>query len=272
MTVYRRTILQSATCIALAMMIGLGVVSPVRATVVRFQTSSGNVDVRLYNALTPNSITNFMNYVTSNRYDGTFIHRVPQNPPPPKLFNTYGPGGYLIYLLGPETQVFIDGRLDVYKPETWKDYLDIESGRMSPAEMVSKYQINSAFLYIKGQNGAGDSLAMRLSKDSGWALCYFDDNYALFVRKAVETAGYIQKHEYQYVSPFDLNKLNTVTDASQALRIEQEVKKALETSDGSARAHVIAATHAQNTGDTASAEAEMGAARRKNPSIRTGTR
>jgi peptidyl-prolyl cis-trans isomerase A (cyclophilin A) len=88
MTACQRTILQCATCVALATMIGLGVVSPVRATVVRFQTSSGNVDVRLYNALTPNSITNFMNYVTSNRYDGTFIHRVPQNPQPPN-----GPGG-----------------------------------------------------------------------------------------------------------------------------------------------------------------------------------
>lgn len=48
------------------------------ATIVRFQTSSGNVDVRLYNAATPISVTNFLNYVTSNRYNGTFIHRVPQ--------------------------------------------------------------------------------------------------------------------------------------------------------------------------------------------------
>lgn len=48
------------------------------ATIVRFQTSSGDVDVRLYNAATPLSVTNFLNYVTSNRYNGTFIHRVPQ--------------------------------------------------------------------------------------------------------------------------------------------------------------------------------------------------
>jgi peptidyl-prolyl cis-trans isomerase A (cyclophilin A) len=78
MTVCRRTILQCATCVALATMIGFGAIAPARATVVRFQTSSGNVDVRLNDALTPNSITNFTNYVTSNRYDGTFIHRVPQ--------------------------------------------------------------------------------------------------------------------------------------------------------------------------------------------------
>jgi cyclophilin family peptidyl-prolyl cis-trans isomerase len=45
------------------------------ATVVRFETSLGNVDVRLYNAATPLNVANFLNYVTSDRYDGTFIHR-----------------------------------------------------------------------------------------------------------------------------------------------------------------------------------------------------
>jgi peptidyl-prolyl cis-trans isomerase A (cyclophilin A) len=51
-----------------------------QASIVRFQTSVGNIDVRLYNSATPISVNNFLNYVTSNRYSGTFIHRVPQRP------------------------------------------------------------------------------------------------------------------------------------------------------------------------------------------------
>lgn len=50
-----------------------------QATVIRFQTSSGNIDVRLFDQATPLSVQNFLNYVTTDRYDGTFIHRVPQS-------------------------------------------------------------------------------------------------------------------------------------------------------------------------------------------------
>jgi len=190
------------------------------------------------------------------------------NPPPPRLFNTYGPGGYLIYRLGPQTKVFIDGRLDVYTPDVWRDYLDTESGRLSTDELTKKYDINSAFLYIKGANGTGDSLAARLSRSPDWALCYFDDNYALFVRKTPETASFQDKHAYRFVSPFDLGKLNpgSVADMN---RLEQEIKRALETSQGCARAHIIAAVHARNAGDEAAAEKQMEEARKKNPSVRT---
>jgi peptidyl-prolyl cis-trans isomerase A (cyclophilin A) len=45
------------------------------ATVVRFTTSLGNIDVRLYDTATPLNVANLLNYINSNRYDGTFIHR-----------------------------------------------------------------------------------------------------------------------------------------------------------------------------------------------------
>lgn len=45
------------------------------ATVVRYATSLGVVDVRLYDTATPLTVANFLNYSTSNRYNGSFIHR-----------------------------------------------------------------------------------------------------------------------------------------------------------------------------------------------------
>ncbi|HEY3392756.1 MAG TPA: peptidylprolyl isomerase [Lacipirellulaceae bacterium] len=48
-----------------------------QATIARFQTSLGNIDVRLYNSATPLTVANFLAYASANRYDGTFIHRSP---------------------------------------------------------------------------------------------------------------------------------------------------------------------------------------------------
>jgi cyclophilin family peptidyl-prolyl cis-trans isomerase len=70
--------------------------SQASATVVRFQTSLGDIDVQLYDAATPISVDNFLNYVTSNRYDGTFIHRVPQLPGGGSSDFVVQGGGYLL--------------------------------------------------------------------------------------------------------------------------------------------------------------------------------
>jgi peptidyl-prolyl cis-trans isomerase A (cyclophilin A) len=58
--------------------LSLTAASMAHGTIVRFTTSLGIVDVRLYDSLTPNSVANFLNYVETDRYEGTFIHRVPQ--------------------------------------------------------------------------------------------------------------------------------------------------------------------------------------------------
>ena len=46
------------------------------ATIVEFQTSHGNFQVNLHDQATPKTVENFLKYVTDDRYDDTFIHRV----------------------------------------------------------------------------------------------------------------------------------------------------------------------------------------------------
>jgi cyclophilin family peptidyl-prolyl cis-trans isomerase len=63
----------AAAALSWAMFVG----GAAQATIVRFQTSVGNIDVRLYDSATPLTVANFLGYANDNRYDGTFIHRSP---------------------------------------------------------------------------------------------------------------------------------------------------------------------------------------------------
>jgi len=67
------------SCAAGALAVLLLVVNVAIATNVRFETSVGNIDVSLHNTVTPLSVANFLNYANSNRYNNTFVHRVPQS-------------------------------------------------------------------------------------------------------------------------------------------------------------------------------------------------
>ncbi len=52
---------------------------------VEFQTVLGNFQVGLSDTVAPVTVSNFLNYVTSNRYDGSFFHRQADNSPTEKF-------------------------------------------------------------------------------------------------------------------------------------------------------------------------------------------
>ncbi|MEM8946833.1 MAG: peptidylprolyl isomerase [Planctomycetota bacterium] len=60
---------------ALCTLLGFGLLPQASATIVRYDTSLGTIDVRLYDSATPQSVANFLSYVDTDRWDGTFIHR-----------------------------------------------------------------------------------------------------------------------------------------------------------------------------------------------------
>jgi peptidyl-prolyl cis-trans isomerase A (cyclophilin A) len=49
--------------------------SSASATVVRFETSLGNFDLRLFDAAMPRTVANFLHYVQTSKYNGTAVHR-----------------------------------------------------------------------------------------------------------------------------------------------------------------------------------------------------
>jgi hypothetical protein len=63
-----------------------------------------------------------------------------------KMFHNYNDGGYLIYRLGPDRKVCIDGRVDVYGDKFFADYLDIYEGKAAWKEKFDKLAVDFAIV------------------------------------------------------------------------------------------------------------------------------
>jgi peptidyl-prolyl cis-trans isomerase A (cyclophilin A) len=79
------------------------------ATIVRFETVMGNFDVRLFDSAMPRTVANFLHYVTSNKYNGTVVHRnsdIRDTPTGPlRDFVIQGGGFYLTDPMPPNTRI-----------------------------------------------------------------------------------------------------------------------------------------------------------------------
>lgn len=74
----RSSLLAVVACIACAL---LSTTSSA-GTLVRISTPMGGVTLELFDDVAPNTVNNFLNYVSSGRYNNTFIHRSENTPTP----------------------------------------------------------------------------------------------------------------------------------------------------------------------------------------------
>jgi hypothetical protein len=189
-----------------------------------------------------------------------------RNPPPAQLWNSYGPGGYLLYHLGPRTKVFMDGRNDVYEPKVWKDYWAIQDGLLSLEDANRLYGVNTFFIYAPQNNDNPNNLANRLTAAPNWKLTYFDDSYAIYVRQTPDTAAYLNSRAFRFLSPFALERLQqALQNPGTRDEAQNEIKRELEQSAGSARAHLMASFAARQLGNITVAQQEQEAAAARNP-------
>ena len=97
-----------------------------------------------------------------------------ENQPAGHIFNSYGWGGYLIWRLYPQYQVFIDGRADVYGPSFLTDYMGLTAMKPGWQETFSKYDIKTVLI-------EPDSVManfLRESKD--WNITFENDTSVIF--------------------------------------------------------------------------------------------
>jgi hypothetical protein len=182
------------------------------------------------------------------------------NRPPDKLFNSYALGGYYLYHLGPETKVFIDGRLDVYDPKVYLDTLAVEENRLPIEELEKRYQLTTWAPSIEDAIGDTEHLASRLASRADYALVHFDDQVAVFVKRSSTTERYISQHEFRTLNPWKLDQLAAIAQSPRAQEAFREVDRALAQSDESANAKSLAALVAFRAGDPITAQQLLGEA------------
>ena len=96
---------------------------------------------------------------------------------PGPMFNDYAFGGYLVWALGPEHKVFIDGRGDLYEETgVFADYATIEDLRPATLGILRNYGIRSCMV------DPNNALATLLSALPNWKRVYSDHVAAIYVR------------------------------------------------------------------------------------------
>jgi hypothetical protein len=100
--------------------------------------------------------------------------------PPQEMFNPYDWGGYLIWTLWPDYQVFVDGRTDLYGDELLREYLNTQLGRPGFESTLDAYDVNTILTYSSG------ALDARLSCAADWEEAYRDGAAVIYVRRGTE--------------------------------------------------------------------------------------
>jgi hypothetical protein len=106
---------------------------------------------------------------------------------PGNMFNEIQFGDYTIYARQ-TYKVFIDGRLDMYGPEQFEDYLRVLTIRPGWEETLRKYDINWVFI------GRHSPLSSVLLVKKEWRLIYTDRVANIFVRNSAANLALIRRY------------------------------------------------------------------------------
>ncbi|HXH49220.1 MAG TPA: hypothetical protein VNM47_07725 [Terriglobia bacterium] len=102
---------------------------------------------------------------------------------PGKMFNNYNFGGYLVWALAPEHQVFIDGRGDIYEHAgVFSDYAIVTQLKPEALSVLESYQIDSCL------TDKDAPLTVLLASSPVWKEIYKDGASCLFVRQETKTS------------------------------------------------------------------------------------
>lgn len=112
---------------------------------------------------------------------------------PRNLYNGFGIGGYLAYRLFPRYAVFQDGRIPAY-PLDFLAAVHLRNYGPEWLELLRRYDVNTAVIEIP--------LLEYGFTEKDWAVVYWDDLFAVVVRRAAVAQGFLERLEYRFFRPY----------------------------------------------------------------------
>lgn len=137
-----------------------------------------------------------------------------------KMYNHFNWGGYLIWKYFPKYLTFIDGRLDMFVPDIYKDWIIPASGDEDWEKVFAKYQVDWV---IFPSPGIWQGLKDKTGPGKEWALVYWDDVASIFLRRGKGNDEIISQFEYTAITPFDPNIPAVPEKSAQAIKEYQRV-------------------------------------------------
>jgi hypothetical protein len=103
--------------------------------------------------------------------------------PQGRVFTCFEWGEYLGWSRGPQTKVFMDGRIEIFPDEVWQEYSAVTRGRADWQEILDRYGVNCLVLDTSGYH---HELLPQVRRSSEWKETLKQGDAVVFERKTGE--------------------------------------------------------------------------------------
>jgi hypothetical protein len=124
-----------------------------------------------------------LNQALSRIYPREALEFLRKDPAARQIYSDDSWGSYLLYSLGPNRKVFIDGRFDIYDyAGVFSDFIRIDTAGPQTASLIHKYGIDTFLIF------RGSKLAAYLASLADWTQVYADDMSVVFERRGEQVS------------------------------------------------------------------------------------
>src|SRR5262249_17376941 len=103
-----------------------------------------------------------------------------------RIFSRFAWSEYLGWALAPRYTVFMDGRIEIFPDEIWREYSALTRGRADWQELLDRYDVDYLLLDITGYHA---DLLPQVELSAAWEPVFQAGGGVLFVRRPTATAS-----------------------------------------------------------------------------------